>query len=313
MSFLKQSAEISDNALELRGPSTASSSSRRHLVICTYNIRYARGPFLISGGLLRRVGITSRSFRPQLIDRNITRAASFFGPGNSLPSPDFLALQEADNASLRAGGHHIASELAEQLSMAYAYAGAGNSHSGEPQRKQWYLDFEERIESGQPGETGIAVLSRIALKRVERIELPWFGCPWRPRLAIAAIMNLGCSDLILINAHIDPHASLAERLEQHNAIIRHADGHEGPAVLLGDFNTLSQESCLAMRQLHESKGFSTPMPTGTSTWRSGLIRLHTDWIFTRGIEISRFGVARNLRISDHWPVWAELKLQVSEK
>ena len=64
-----------------------------------------------------------------------------------------------------------------------------------------------------------------------------------------------------------------------------------------------------MRGLMESRGFSTPFPTGTATWRAGLIRLHTDWIFLRGAKVKRFGVARRLRVSDHWPVWVEIDLE----
>ena len=49
------------------------------------------------------------------------------------------------------------------------------------------------------------------------------------------------------------------------------------------------------------------MPTGTGTWRAGLLRLHPDWIFVRGPRVVRWGVARPLSVSDHWPVWAELE------
>ena len=82
-----------------------------------------------------------------------------------------------------------------------------------------------------------------------------------------------------------------------------------PTILLGDFNTLSKRSCLEMREFLEARGFTTPFQTGTPTWRAGLIRLHTDWIFLRGAEIKRHGVARPLGVSDHWPVWAEIELR----
>jgi len=78
--------------------------------------------------------------------------------------------------------------------------------------------------------------------------------------------------------------------------------------MLGDFNTLSRRKCLDTRRLLESRGFITPFPTGTATWRGAGIRLHADWIFVRDLNITRWGVARPLNVSDHWPVWAEIDL-----
>ena len=48
------------------------------------------------------------------------------------------------------------------------------------------------------------------------------------------------------------------------------------------------------------------IPTGTATWRGGGLRMHADWIFVRGVKIERWGVARPLNVSDHWPIWAEI-------
>jgi len=56
----------------------------------------------------------------------------------------------------------------------------------------------------------------------------------------------------------------------------------------------------------EARGFQTPIPTGTPTWRGAGIRLHADWIFYRGLKITNWGVARPLNVSDHWPIWAEV-------
>jgi endonuclease/exonuclease/phosphatase family metal-dependent hydrolase len=67
-----------------------------------------------------------------------------------------------------------------------------------------------------------------------------------------------------------------------------------------------------MRRFLEARGFRTPFQTSTATWRAGLIRLHTDWIFLRGAKVKRYGVARPMGVSDHWPVWAEIDLSDEE-
>ena len=66
------------------------------------------------------------------------------------------------------------------------------------------------------------------------------------------------------------------------------------------------QKCIETREFLEARGYTTPFPTGTATWRGGGLRMHADWIFVRGVKIERWGVARPLNVSDHWPIWAEV-------
>ena len=219
-----------------------------------------------------------------------------------------LALQEADKRTQRAGEHHVARELAEELGMDWIHVPAGIPRGEKPKARQWWLDFEEPIGLYDPGDTGVALLSRLPVSDVTRIDLPWHECAWRPRLAMAVTIALGQRKLRVVNAHVDPHAAVGGQLEQLESLIAEAEAFDGPALILGDFNTLSKRKAVETRNLLESHGYSTPFPTGTATWRGAGIRLHADWIFYRGVEISRWGVARPLNVSDHWPIWAEVAL-----
>ena len=283
-------------------------SDTSRLVVATYNIRYAVGSRLISGSLMRRLGLHRPSRLPRLVEENIQRAAHAFEDGARMPRADLIALQEADRVTLRAGGRHVARELAETLGMSYVRAAMPTPRVEQPKARRWYLDFEERIGMGEEGDTGVALLSRVPLSDAERVELPWSDCPWRPRLALAATVPFGAGVLRVFNSHIDPHAGIDGQLKQHEAVLAHVDGTSGggPVLLLGDFNTLAREARVAARGLLESRGYSTPFRTGVGTWRSGPIRLHADWIFVRRARVLRWGVARRLSVSDHWPVWAEI-------
>jgi endonuclease/exonuclease/phosphatase family metal-dependent hydrolase len=282
---------------------------QRTVVIASFNIRYAVGSFLITGSLGRRAGLKWPKRRPRLVARHLHGAALALSDGRLLPPADIVALQEADKWTARAGRHDVARELAQELRMRYARAGSPPPPRGEePKSKQWYLDFEEHIPPADAGDTGLAFLSRLPFRSVERVELPWDECAWRPRLALGATVESVGRRLHLFNSHIDPHASIAGQLKQHAAVLEKVAQVSGAVVLLGDFNTLSKRSCLETRRLLEAHGFETPFPTGTATWRAGLIRLHTDWIFVRGARVKKYGVARRLGVSDHWPVWAEIEL-----
>jgi endonuclease/exonuclease/phosphatase family metal-dependent hydrolase len=287
------------------GPQNNYSSAHTpdRLIVASYNIRYARGPYLISGGLRRKLGLMSLRRRPQHVAQLIADAARIFASDKLLPRVDVLALQEADKRTVRTGGHHVAQELAAQLDMNWAHAPAGIPRGVKPVKRQWWLDFEEPIDLHDTGDTGVALLSRLPLRDVTRIDLPWHECPWRPRLAMAATV----SGIRIFNAHVDPHAASGGQLAQLEVIADQADAVNGPVIILGDFNTLSREKCLETRNFLEARGYTTPIPTGTATWRGAGLRMHADWIFARGLKFVRWGVARPLHVSDHWPIWAEVE------
>jgi len=304
-------AQAPESAVELGSfaPRAAQEHDTARCVIATFNIRYAVGRFLFSGWALRKAGFAYARPRPLAVARNIAAAAAAFADGRLMPRADLIALQEADRETERAGGRHVARELARALAFDYAHAALCIPRGEEPKERQWYLDFEERIGLNDAGDTGVALLSRFPLMHARRVDLPWVECAWRPRLALAAQVSLGGRRLHVFNTHIDPHANVAEQLAQHEAVLAECARVRGePTVLLGDFNTLFPASRAPMRALLEAHGFATPMPTRTTTWRAGLVRLHADWFFVRDLRVLRWGVARPLSVSDHWPVWAEVEL-----
>ncbi|MFN2530127.1 MAG: endonuclease/exonuclease/phosphatase family protein [Pyrinomonadaceae bacterium] len=278
------------------------------IVIASYNMRYAGGPHLISGGLLRKIGISNVKRRAHVVSCNISVAAKAFSTGALLPVPDVILLQEADKQTKRTGSHHVARTLAEGLQMNWIFVPAGIPRGIKPKQRQWWLDFEEAIELFDPGDTGVALLSRFQVSDILRIDLPWQECPWRPRLAMAATIPAAHGAIRLFNVHVDPHAGASGQLEQLETIVAFANESNGPVMIAGDFNTLSNQKCRETRGLLESQGYITPFATGTPTWRGAGIRLHADWIFGRGVEFVRWGVAKPLKVSDHWPIWAEVRV-----
>lgn len=287
----------------------ATTQTASSIVVASYNIRYAVGRFLISGGILRKAGLSGNGHRDRQVARNIETASQAFTDGRLLPSVDVLALQEADKRTQRAGDHHVARELAEAMEMDWIHVPAGIPRGEKPKTRQWWLDFEEPIAIDDTGDTGVGLLSRLPLNDVTRIDLPWHECAWRPRLAMAATVSVGSRKLRIFNAHVDPHAAVGGQLEQLQVLVSQAEKNNLPTLILGDFNTLSKKKGLETRRFLESNGYSTPFPTGTATWRGAGIRLHADWIFSRDLRIAKWGVARPLNVSDHWPIWVEVEVR----
>lgn len=303
---LKESEKI-----EYGNAATLPDSSRvdpAKLVVASYNIRYAVGSRLISGGLIRKLGWTGMGTREQKVGDHIQAAAQAFRHGSLLPQPAIIALQEADKCTKRTGGHHVACELAGALRMNWVHVPAGIPRGIKPQVRQWWLDFEEPIDLYDAGDTGVALLSYLQMKNVTRLDLPWHECAWRPRLAMAATVTVEGKNLRIVNAHVDPHAALGGQLEQLEVLVAEANKSTDPTLILGDFNTLSKNKVNETRKFLESQGYATPFRSGTATWRGMGLRMHADWIFHRDVKISRCGVARPLGVSDHWPIWAEVDL-----
>src|SRR6185503_16702518 len=221
------------------------------LVIASYNIRYARGSYLISGGIRRKMGLMSLAGRSEHVARQISAAAHAFSDGKLLPAVDVLALQEADKQTKRSGGHHVAEELAAHLVMHWAHEAAGIPRGVKPVKRQWWLDFEEPIDMHDSGDTGVALLSRLPLTDVTRIDLPWQECQWRPRLAIAATISVGTQQVRIFNAHVDPHAAVDGQLAQLEVIATQTEKTTLPTIVLGDFNTLSRQKCIETREFLE--------------------------------------------------------------
>jgi endonuclease/exonuclease/phosphatase family metal-dependent hydrolase len=293
------------------------SGNKSSLVIATFNIRYAVGAFLITGSFLRRIKLGLPRRRPALVARHLKIAAEAFAQNRIMPVPDIIALQEADKHTARSGGHSIARKLASALKMNYARAAMRGALGEMPKPRKWYLDFEEHIAQDETGDTGVAILTRLPFTDVARIELPFYECTWRPRLAIRLTVEHNNRRIHVFNAHIDPHATQSQQRAQHEKILEKADDIHDPndlIVLLGDFNTLTQKSRADTRRFLESRGYKTVLPDYIPTWRAGLLRNHTDWIFTRGdVLVSRWGVARPLGVSDHWPVWIEIDTARNDK
>src|SRR6185312_11690801 len=134
-----------DPALSLSHSGRTKTSVDPTIIVASYNIRYAAGSRLISGGLLRKVRGRSAGKREARVAQNIQTAARAFSDGKLMPRPDVIALQEADKETGRAGGHHVARELADALEFNWIHVPAGIPRGVPPKTRQWWLDFEEPI------------------------------------------------------------------------------------------------------------------------------------------------------------------------
>jgi len=207
-----------------------------------------------------------------------------------------LALQEVDRHKKRSGNNNTAKMIADELGMHYVWAAP-------PAPKP--TDEEE---------TGVAILSVYPLSEVERIVLPHQGPNGRRRVALGATVEIDKKRWRVYSAHSETRIAVSKKLEQFKALLDDLAQYPAhmPAIIMGDFNTWEPNAGRKVSKLFSDAGLKTPYGSQTTFRRRVVfvpIELKLDWIWLRGLEAASFGIDRKVEVSDHWPLWTNLKLK----
>jgi endonuclease/exonuclease/phosphatase family metal-dependent hydrolase len=206
-----------------------------------------------------------------------------------------LALQEVDRNKKRSGKTNTAKLLADELGLYYAWAAPPPAKPNEEE------------------ETGVALLSVHPLTKIQRIVLPNEGPNHRRRVALGASIQMGNLEVRVYSAHAETRISMKKKLQQMNALLLDLKQHapNTPAVIMGDLNTWQPDAGRKTIKLFTDAGLTTPFGSQKTFLRKIFfvpIDLRLDWIWLRGLEPTGFGIDRTITISDHFPLWATLKI-----
>jgi endonuclease/exonuclease/phosphatase family metal-dependent hydrolase len=208
-----------------------------------------------------------------------------------------IGLQEVDRNKKRTGNTNTVKLLAAELGKHYAWAAP-------PTAKP---NLEE--------ETGVAILSNYPLADVRRIVLPHEGPGDRRRVAIGATVNIAGTPLRLYSVHSENRISKEKKIEQMTAVLEDLKQYPkiAHAIILGDLNTWERGAVKRTSALFTKENFVTPFDNGHSTFLQKIflvpIRFKLDWIWLRGLEATNHGIDKEITLSDHWPLWAVVKLK----
>ena len=213
-----------------------------------------------------------------------------------LGNPAIMALQEVDRKKKRSGNTNTAKLLAEELGLYYAWAAPPTAKTGEEE------------------EAGVAILSAYPLADVRRIVLPHEGPGKRRRVALGASIKAGDVEIRVYSAHAETRISMDKKIDQLSAVLEDLKSHnqQTPAIIMGDFNTWQPDAAPKTIKLFSDAGFVTPFGSEKTFSQKVLlvpIDLRLDWIWMRGLEAISCGIDREVKVSDHWPLWTNVKLQ----
>ena len=206
-----------------------------------------------------------------------------------------LGLQEVDRRKKRSGNTNTAKIIADQLGMHYAWAAPPTA---KPENEE---------------ETGVAIMSVYPLSDVHRIVLPHEGPNGRRRVALGATVEIDKRHWRVYSVHAETRLAIDKKLEQYQAALQDLAQYPAnmPAIVMGDFNTWQPDIGRKTTKLFVDAGLKTPFGPQTTFKRRVLfvpIELKLDWIWLRGLEADTFGVDRKIEVSDHWPLWTNVKM-----
>ena len=203
-----------------------------------------------------------------------------------------IGLQEVDRNKKRTGNVNTVRRIADALGMRYAWAAPPDTDK----------DGEE--------ETGVALLSSYPLSDVERVLLEGEGPDGRRRVAVGATVRVGRTPLRVYSVHAETRMPVEKKIGHWRTVLedlkRFPDARG--AIVFGDFNTIKQKDVNAARKLFAEAGFTTPFADDKTTWKTFIVELKLDWLWLRGLDTTSFGIDKSIDLSDHWPLWAKVKI-----
>lgn len=236
--------------------------------------------------------------------KNVTAIAQAFARNANLAAADIILIQEIEHLTKENATR--ASRLAKLLNMDYVYV---------PSRRLLLMR----------GTHGTAILSRYYLRNAKAIRLPVYPLlRLHPRVALCAEVQYNGRKVKIYNIHLSGSLNYRQRASQLDAVLKHIrrQNTREPVILAGDFNTIPLLTLVGTsiplfysnqrKKLHAFLGRQGFISSGryighTSNW--GLARFQLDGIYARGAAFSQSGIERSIKISDHFPLWADIKIR----
>ena len=279
----------------------------------------------------------------------VREIVSFLRECPALKNADILFGNELDDGTERSGNIDASREIADALGYHYAYA----------------LEFIELVNpNDKKGYEGNTLFSRWPIVRAEALHLPegynWYYDAQKrigARVAVFCELDVAGKRIGAVCVHLENRTSPAARAAQMQAILEKAAAMFGdlPVLIGGDFNPnafdYGEAAALAAYERQKTGGVVDPVPfeplfacaekagfdyrslngmcvpTRRRPTGDGVLLLHLDWIFGRGVTCTQHGYVSTLmqdcdwlaadsplqkadfgELSDHNAVWADIRI-----
>ena len=274
---LRVSEQADSSLLESGAPAKLRemSPTSGEIKVVSYNIRYRAG-------------------------EDLNKLVKLFREDPEIGNAVLLGLQEVDRNRKRTGHANTARIIADGLGFNYAWAAP-------PSAKP---DDEE--------ETGVAIMSPFPISNIRRMVLPHHGPNQRRRVALGATVRIYGKDFRVYSMHGETRIAMDKKIEQMNTLIEDLKRfpESTPVILVGDLNTWESDAERKTIKLFRDAGLHTPFGSqSTFSTRVLLVPIdfRLDWIWLRGVQVLTYGIDKKIKLSDHFPLWAKVKVSTDKQ
>jgi endonuclease/exonuclease/phosphatase family metal-dependent hydrolase len=155
------------------------------------------------------------------------------------------------------------------------------------------------------GYYGIGLTAHGRVTSVQKLYLPNMDDEQRGAIIITWSPSLSLPPLTVITTHLS--VKVDERLKQVHKLIEVISNISGPLLLIGDLNdTPLSQSLTLFTQLEGMSRLASDAYLDTFTFSVTHPHRRIDYLLGRGVTMLNYGVATNVKSSDHFPLWADL-------
>jgi endonuclease/exonuclease/phosphatase family metal-dependent hydrolase len=200
-------------------------------------------------------------------------------------NPDLVALQEVDNRCQRSGMVDQASQLGETTGMRSLFGK--------------FFDF-------QGGEYGMATLAKFKWTDATNLRLPRGA---EPRFSLVTTIHPWQDGPAVTVANVHFYSTLEQRMAQARRLLDELARREGPAIVMGDFNSTPDSPVL---ELFADEWLIPDKGPDRLTFSSDRPRVEIDYIVLRpraAWRVIEIDVIDEPVVSDHRPVLAEVEFR----
>jgi endonuclease/exonuclease/phosphatase family metal-dependent hydrolase len=174
-----------------------------------------------------------------------------------------------------------------------------------------YVYYPASIHRRHEKDFGNAILSKWPIRNSSKIVLPnTFPFINQTRIAVKAEIIIDGLELDVYNTHLETVWMVARRGNTQVDFLAEQIDQDGGFVILGsDFNSWSSGGITYMEDVFAQAGLQRISAGAGHTFEHRGMTLTMDHILTSDVSDHETGVWRQTEASDHFPVWAELKME----
>lgn len=253
-----------------------------------YNYTSAHEPRYTGQGTFKKINRPHNTLKVVTYNikfsKKIDQAIHLFENHMDLENTDLLFLQEMDHAGVE--------KIADNLNYNYVY-------------------YPAVLHPIAGKDFGNAILSKWPISDDRKLILPQTKTGNLQRIAVGATIAIEEKKILAYSIHLKVFLKPDQRKEQMLNLLKSLPGDTEHCIVAGDFNTFSKKSQQAIIDpFHEADFIHASKEAGWTYHRWYLLhrKVTIDKIFTKGLDVLKTGKVPCRKASDHYPVWAEVKI-----